>query len=100
MKDHEIHLLTLFENFRPLRFFILANSRGELTHCCDEAVEGLSPLRVLDCDWTEVVSEPDGRDDPARVAVSNVLLCGMKNKESVLQILMSLGAVPGESSRF
>lgn len=47
-----------------------------LTHRCDEAIEGLPPLRVFDCDWTEVISEPDGWDDPARVAVSNVFLWG------------------------
>lgn len=45
-------------------------------HRGDEAVERLPPLRVLDRDWTEVVSEPDGRDDPARVAVSDVFLWG------------------------
>lgn len=43
-------------------------------HRGDEAVQGLPPLCVLDRDWAEVVSEPDGRDDPARVAVGHVLL--------------------------
>lgn len=45
-----------------------------LTHRRDEAIEGLPPLGVFDCDGTEVISEPDGRDDSARVAVSNVFL--------------------------
>ena len=63
-------------------------SRWEGTHCCDEAVEGLSPLRILDCDWTEVVTEPDGGDDPARVAVRNVFLCGMEEERTnALQML-------------
>lgn len=52
------------------------------THTGDEAVKGLPPLCVLDCDWTEVVSKPDGRDDPARVAVRNIFL----QKERVVHI--------------
>lgn len=51
-----------------------ADPKEESTHCCYEAIEGLPPLGVLDGDGTEVVSEPDGRDDSACVAVSNVLL--------------------------
>lgn len=46
-----------------------------LTHCCDEAVEGLPPLCVLDGDGTEVVSEPDCGDYSPCVAVSNIFLC-------------------------
>lgn len=70
---------------------IKKKSRWEGTHCCDEAVEGLSPLRILDCDWTEVVSEPDGGDDPARVAVRNVFLCGTEEgRTNALQMLSEL----------
>lgn len=47
-----------------------------VTHRGDEAVERLSSLCVLDGDGTQVVAEPDGGDDPARVAVSHVLLLG------------------------
>lgn len=49
-------------------------TKREFTHGGDEAVQRLSPLCVLDCDWTEVVAEPDGRYDSPRVAVSHVLL--------------------------
>ncbi len=82
-----ITIFTVFKTFKWMDFIwrLLAKecpgtTRGQFTHCCDEAVEGLSPLRVLDCDWTEVVSEPDGRDDPARVAVSNIFLCEVEKK--------------------
>lgn len=51
-----------------------------LTHRCDEAIERLPPLCVFDCDGTEVISEPDGWNDPARVAVSNVFLRGMEEE--------------------
>lgn len=44
------------------------------THRGDEPVQGLSSLCVLDRDGAEVVSEPDGRDDAARVAIGDVLL--------------------------
>lgn len=45
-----------------------------MPHRGDEAVQRLPPLGVLDRDWAEVVSEPDGRDDAARVTVGDVLL--------------------------
>lgn len=57
-----------------IHHLFLENSKGEITHCCYEAVEGLSPLCVFDCDWTRIVSEPDGWDDSARMAVSHILL--------------------------
>lgn len=58
------------------------------THCCDEAVEGLSPLRVLHCDRTEIIPEPDRWDNSSRVAVSNIFLCvgGKKKKKKRLQV--------------
>lgn len=60
------------------------------THCCDEAVEGLSPLRVLHCDRTEIVPEPDRRDNSSRVAVSNIFLCVGKGKRSQVRNLIPL----------
>lgn len=47
----------------------------EFTHSCDEAVKRLPPLCVLDCDRTEVVSEPDCWNNSACVAISNIFLC-------------------------
>lgn len=47
---------------------------GPPTHRGDEPVQGLPSLCVLDRDGAEVVAEPDGRDDAARVAVGDVLL--------------------------
>lgn len=64
-----------------------------MPHRGDEAVQGLPPLCVLDCDWAEVVSEPDGRDDPARVTVGNVLL-HQERKKSVRELVVLLEAFP------
>lgn len=44
------------------------------THRGDEPVQRLPSLCVLDRDGAEVIAEPDGGDDAARVAVGNVLL--------------------------
>lgn len=44
------------------------------TYCGDEPVQRLPSLCVLDCDGAEVIAEPDGGDNSARVAVGNVLL--------------------------
>lgn len=54
--------------------------RNILTDRRDEAIERLPPLCVLDCDWTEVVSEPDRRNYSARVTVGNILLCRNRDK--------------------
>lgn len=62
-----------------------------MPHRGDEAVQGLPPLGVLDRDWAEVVSEPDGRDDPARVAVGDVLL-QRERKKSVREPVVLLEA--------
>lgn len=64
----------LIENSTP--------GKAEFPHRGDESVQRLPPLCVLDSDWTQVVSEPDGRDDPACVAVSDVLLCGRQKRRA------------------
>lgn len=61
-----------------------------LPHRGDEPVQGLPPLRVLDRDGAEVVSEPDGRDDPARVAVGDVLLHREGKKKRVRELVVLL----------
>lgn len=48
--------------------------RALVTYCGDEPVEWLPSLCVLDCDGAEVIAEPDGGDNAARVAVGDVLL--------------------------
>ena len=50
------------------------------THRGDEPVQRLPSLRVLDRDGAQVVAEPDGGDDAARVAVGNVLLWRKERK--------------------
>lgn len=53
------------------------------THRGDEPVQRLPSLRVLDRDGAQVVAEPDGGDDAARVAVGDVLLQRNERKARV-----------------
>lgn len=89
-KTVNLSKINIYVSFLATSFGFGANPGGNFTHSCDEAVEGLSPFRVLDCDWTEIVSEPDGRDDPARVAVGNIFLCEMREGERNLIMCFGL----------